>query len=270
MAYEKELQAALEAANRAGGELLELYQRFEVVPDAPADISTDADRRAQEIILGHVHQCFPTDALCAEEESPELAKAPRTGPRLWIVDPIDGTRGFAKKTGEFSVMIAFVDQGRVAVGVVLEPAHDQLATYAVCGGGCWQRSAKAPEPKRCRVGTAATLPQATLTQSRSRSTTRAVQALKPGTVVETYSAGIKLALVARGEADVYVNSYDEFHDWDIAAGHILVDEAGGRVTGLAGQELRYGLEGAWQRHGLLASNGPLHEAAMKAWAASAK
>jgi 3'(2'), 5'-bisphosphate nucleotidase len=82
-------------------------------------------------------------------------------------------------------------------------------------------------------------------------------------VVETYSAGVKLARVARGEADLYVNTYAAFHDWDICAGDILVTEAGGRVTGLAGEELLYGLPGAWQRHGLLASNTPLHEAALQ-------
>jgi 3'(2'), 5'-bisphosphate nucleotidase len=83
-------------------------------------------------------------------------------------------------------------------------------------------------------------------------------------VIETYSAGIKLALVARGEADLYVNSYDAFHDWDVAAGHLLVTEAGGLVTGLHGQELRYGLPGAPQNQGLLGSNGRLHDAAVKA------
>jgi 3'-phosphoadenosine 5'-phosphosulfate (PAPS) 3'-phosphatase len=86
-------------------------------------------------------------------------------------------------------------------------------------------------------------------------------------MIETYSAGIKLALVAGGEADIYVNDYREFHDWDIAAGQILVEEASGRVTGLAGEALRYGLEGAWQRQGLLASNGVLHEAALCSLAA---
>ena len=84
----------------------------------------------------------------------------------------------------------------------------------------------------------------------------------PERVIETYSAGIKLALVARGEADIYLNTYDAFHDWDICAGHILVEEAGGTVTGLRGESLQYGLPGAWQRHGLLASNGLLHADAL--------
>jgi 3'(2'), 5'-bisphosphate nucleotidase len=267
MPYEIELGAALEAAERAGRELRELYDRFEVVPDAPANITTDADRQAQETVLGHLHQQFPNDALCAEEETPTGRLAPRAGPRLWIVDPIDGTRGFARKNGEFSVMIAFVESGRVAVGVVLEPARDRV-TYAVRGSGCWARQGAGSEPVRCRVGPASSLAQATLTESRSRkpgTPTRAVRALKPARVIETYSAGVKLALVARGEADVYVNSYEAFHDWDIAAGHVLVEEAGGRVTGVGGQELVYGTEGAWQRNGLLATNGLIHDAAIKAW-----
>ena len=89
-------------------------------------------------------------------------------------------------------------------------------------------------------------------------------ALRPARVIESYSAGIKLALVARGEADLYLNTYDTYHDWDICAGQILVEEAGGRVTNLLGQEPRYGLPGAVQRHGLLATNGVLHEAALAA------
>ena len=87
-------------------------------------------------------------------------------------------------------------------------------------------------------------------------------ALKPAHVVAVYSAGIKLALVARGEADLYVNHYEAFHDWDICAGHILIAEAGGTVTGLRGEEIVYGTPGAWQRSRLLASNGALHAAAL--------
>lgn len=245
----------------------EMYSRFVAIPDAPANITTDADRQAQETILGYLHQQFPHDALCAEEKTAALLNVPHTGDRLWIVDPIDGTRGFARKNGEFSVMVAFVEKGKVAVGVVLEPAHD-LVTFASRGSGCWQRQGKDTEPKRCQVGTTRELSQATLTQSRPHSEsgpTRAVRAIKAAKVIETYSAGVKLALVARGEADVYINNYWRFHDWDIAAGHILVEEAGGKVTGLGNQELCYGTESAWQREGLLATNGALHEAAIAGW-----
>jgi 3'(2'), 5'-bisphosphate nucleotidase len=265
MPYEAELQAALDAAQQAGRKLTDLYEHFKAIPNAPADISTEADRQSQEIILTLLRQRFPGDALCAEEETPALVGVPRVGPRLWIVDPIDGTRGFARKNGEFSVMIGFVEKGQPLVGVVLEPAKDRL-TYAVAGQGCWRRDGDG-EATRCHVTTTADLSAATLTQSHSRDPnkpSREVVALHPARVIETYSAGIKLAQVARSEADIYLNTYQNFHDWDIAAGHILVAEAGGTVTGLKGQTLRYGEEGAWQRYGLLGTNGRVHAAAVAA------
>lgn len=264
MAYERELEVALEAAEAAGHAAMEHYERFEVVPDAPAGITTDADHHVQELILAALRRSLPGDALCAEESTATLANAPHSGPRLWIVDPIDGTRGFARKNGEFSIMVAFVDQEQVAVGLVLEPARQRL-TYATRGGGCWRRDSANSSPIRCRVSSVSTMEDATLTQSRSKKSSGTVlrlKALTPAKIIEIYSAGIKLALVARGEADLYVNTYLAFHDWDICAGHILVDEAGGKVSGLGGQTLCYGTPGNWQRHGVLASNGLLHDGAV--------
>ncbi|MCI0459017.1 MAG: 3'(2'),5'-bisphosphate nucleotidase CysQ [Gemmataceae bacterium] len=263
MNYTHELQAALDAARLAAEALREAYARFQVIPDAPASISTDADRQSQEIILTRLQHAFPQDGYCAEEQTPALAGVAHTGPRLWVIDPIDGTRGFARKNGEFSVMIGFVEQGQIAVGVVLQPVPGRL-TYAVRGQGCWKRDSEA-EPVPCRVTDVSELKLATLTQSHSTpgKRSRRLELLAPGRVVESYSAGIKLALVARGEADLYVNTYPEFHDWDSCAGQILVEEAGGRVTGLNGEELRYGLPGAAQRFGLLATNSRLHEEAIE-------
>lgn len=264
--YQDELQVALDAAKLARAYLLQEYEHFKRIPNAPADISTHADRQSQELILAAIRMAFPVDALCAEETTATLEDAARTGERVWIVDPIDGTRGFAQKNGEFSVMIAFVENGEIAVGLVQQPAAERL-TYAVKGQGCWRVDDDASTPSRCQVSPTSTLGECTLTKSRSREPgkrSRVVDQIAPAKVVETYSAGIKLALIARGEADVYFNYYPEFHDWDICAGHILVVEAGGRVTGARGETLEYGLPGAWQRHGLLATNGNLHEAALAA------
>lgn len=263
--YEKELATALEAARRAGAYLTEEYERFKAIPNAPADISTDADRGSQEIILQTIRAAFPGDALCAEEGTATLKDVPAMGERIWIVDPIDGTRGFARKNGEFSVMIGFVENGKIGVGVVGQPAAGRL-TYAVGGQGCWRLDGAEQTPVRCQVTQVSELSKCTLTQSRSRDATKRskwVDAIEPAKVVESYSAGIKLALVARGEADLYLNTYEAFHDWDICAGHILVSEAGGLVTGTGGQTLQYGLPGAWQKDGLLATNGALHPAALK-------
>ncbi len=258
--YDRELEVALEASRVASRHLMLEYERFQVIADAPANITTDADRQSQEIILQAVRREFPSDALCAEETTATLPAGSQIGARMWIVDPIDGTRGFARKNGEFSVMIAFVENGRIGVGVVAQPAVSKW-TYAVLGQGCWRLDGEDYAPTRCQV-TGITEPNAcTLTQSRSREPNKRslwVDAIEPANVVESYSAGIKLALVARGDADVYLNTYEAFHDWDIAAGHILVTEAGGQVTGTGGQTLEYGLPGAWQKNGLLATNGHLH------------
>jgi len=263
MAYEKELAVALEAAEAAGRLVLEHYERFVPIPDAPSDITTETDHAAQELILQTILRHFPNDSLCAEERTPTLAGASTQGRRLWIVDPIDGTRGFAQKNGEFCIMVGFVENGAMMVGVVLEPAR-WVCTYASKGDGCWRVEKQKPERIRCRVTPTSELSQATLTQSRSKTArySPVVRQLQPAKIVETYSAGLKLAHVAAGSADVYANIYPEFHDWDICAGHILVEEAGGKVTNLAGEAIRYGTPGYKQRNGLLATNGRLHEAVL--------
>src|SRR5262245_42020736 len=180
MPYGRELEAALAAADLAGAVILEHCARFAAIADAPASISTAADRASQDSIIRHLQTLFPGDAFCAEEDTPALAAAKRSGNRIWVIDPIDGTRGFAMKNGEFSVMIAFVHDGRVAVGVVGEPANGRR-TYASQSGGCWCRDGDG-EPRAVRASTITSLAESTLTQSHSkpdRGPTMPVQKLRP-------------------------------------------------------------------------------------------
>ena len=124
--YAHELEVALDVIRRAGDEILRRYRSFERVEEAPADITTDADRASQKLILGALHDEFPEDGLCAEETSDRFETEAAGAERFWVVDPIDGTRGFARKNDEFSVMIGLVEGGRPVVGAVLEPALDRL------------------------------------------------------------------------------------------------------------------------------------------------
>jgi 3'(2'), 5'-bisphosphate nucleotidase len=258
-----ELSAAIEAAERAGELIRKEYESFTAIPDAPASITTHVDRAAQELILRHLRDRFPVDALCAEEGTPALEGVPSSGARTWVVDPIDGTRGFARKTGQFSVMIGLLIEGQPVLGVVLEPAVDRC-TYAWTGGGCWTRTGDGTSVL-CSVSTRPTLSGCVLVQSWAKpgQPTRPVQTLSPGQVIETYSGGVKLAMVARGEADVYANTYEKFFDWDICAGHVLVKEAGGQVTDLSGEPLVYQAEDFGQTRGLLATNGHIHTATVR-------
>ncbi len=255
--YDGELIAALEAAEMASALIRREYESFVAVPDAPASISTYVDKASQELILEYLHERFPDDALCAEESIPGYEHVPQSGPRTWVVDPIDGTRGFAKKVGQFSVMIGLLVAGKPVVGVVAEPAQNRM-TYARLGGGCWSHVGDGTAIS-CRVA-AHRADGLVLVQSWSKpgQTTRPVAALKPKRVIETYSGGVKLAMVARGDADVYANTYETFYDWDICAGHILVTEAGGSVTDLAGAPIVYQAPDFAQRKGLLATHGPSH------------
>ncbi len=258
-----ELAAAREAAARASALLRREYEAFVAIPDAPVTISTHADKASQELILGYLHERFPADALCAEESTPAFDAIPKAGRRTWVVDPIDGTRGFAKKVGQFSVMIGLLVDGQPVVGAVAEPAQHRV-TFASVGGGCWAHTGDAA-PVRCRVSERG-FAELALVQSWAKTgmSPKPVQALTPARVIETYSGGVKLALVARGEADVYANTYEAFADWDICAGHLLVTEAGGRVTDLAGNPVVYQNEDFKQTRGLLATNGIIHaEAVMR-------
>jgi 3'(2'), 5'-bisphosphate nucleotidase len=264
--YTDELAAAREAAARASAFLKTEYEAFAAIPDAPVSISTHADKASQELILAFLHDRFPGDALCAEENTPAFDAVPKRGRRAWVVDPIDGTRGFARKTGQFSAMIGLLVDGQPVVGVVAEPAQDRI-TFASVGGGCWSQVGSG-EPVRCRVSRG-TFPAITLIQSWSKTgmSPRPVQALQPARVIETYSGGVKLAAVARGEADVYANTYETFYDWDICAGQLLVTEAGGLVTDLAGKPITYQNENFAQSRGLLATNGLIHAEAIQRLAA---
>ena len=253
MPHQADLEAALAAARGAGDLIRREYETFVAIPDASVSITTHVDLAAQESIVNSLKSRFPQDGICAEEAT--AGARTHSATRVWVVDPIDGTRGFARKTGQFSVMIGLLVRGEPTVGVVLEPAQNRI-TYASDGMGCWVEVAGSA-PRRCTVSSRNAFAESIVT--RSWSSAQATVLFEPAGVIETYSGGVKLALVARGEADIYANTYDRFYDWDIGAGHILVAEAGGRVTDLSGKAIAYGAEDASQRRGLLATNGLLHD-----------
>ena len=253
----RELREALAAADLAGDFIRAEYESFVAIPDAKASITTHVDTGAQEIILKHLMAAFPGDGFCAEE-STAIRSTAANPERLWVIDPIDGTRGFATKNGEFSVMIGLTVKNQPVLGVVQQPIQ-RRTTYATLGEGCFAINGDRP-PVRCGVTATATLDAATLTTSHmnpDKPPKPVIRKLLPGFVHQTFSAGVKLALVARGAVDLYVNDYPEFHDWDVCAGHVLVVEAGGTVTEFDGGEVRYGRAGAKRRGGMVATNGVL-------------
>ncbi|MEZ6142270.1 MAG: 3'(2'),5'-bisphosphate nucleotidase CysQ [Zavarzinella sp.] len=261
MNFQTELSAAMEAARRASDYLQNAYREFIAIPDAPVNISTEADRKSQELILHFLHDQFPNDGLCGEENTAlrTTVNGGAAPERWWVVDPIDGTRGFAKKNDQFSVMIALREQQQILVGVVIEPATNRL-TYASLGSGCWFQVGD-NAPQRCAVTTTNVISKAVLAMSHLKPGVehRLLNMIPHRQVLETYSAGIKLAMVARGEADCYPNDYAAISDWDLCAGHLLVTEAGGVFTTFRGEPLVYGQPNFCINQPTIASNGLLHE-----------
>lgn len=257
--WSSELQAALAAVAAATRVILDYYAHAAAANSAPADISTQADRDSQETILQSLGRFFPSDAFRAEEATPTLQNLKPDGDRMWIIDPIDGTRGFVTKNGEFSIMVALCEAGVPVVGVVAEPARN-VVTWATQNNGCWQKAA-GREQRKISVTDHCELTKATLIQSHSKPGTAqslVLQRLQPARIVETYSAGIKLARIADGSADIYYCDYAVMKDWDLAAGQILVTEAGGLVTNLIGEPRVYGRADNEQCGGILATNGKMH------------
>ena len=262
-----DLALAVELALQGGAEALRLYDELPLVADAPADISTAADHAVQAILVAALLRQRPDDGILAEEATIATLPSPLGRRRHWTIDPIDGSRGFARKNGEYAIQLALVEDGRPVVAVVYEPAPRRL-TWAAAGGGCWLRLGDG-ETTAASVSATRGRP-AVLAISRSRKPDQ-VAALLAGFGAEralpTYSAGIKLAQVARGDADLYLGDYLGLHVWDVAPGHLLVEEAGGRVTDVDGGAIRYAGTGKSLRgRGLLASNGHVHQAALAAFA----
>ena len=149
------------------------------------------------------------------------------------------------------------------MGVVYEPARARL-TWAARGSGCFREDAGAAQ--RTVVSPAERLEGTTLVMSRGSQErhARQVALFASAGAKFTYSAGIKLAMVARGEVDLYLGDYLGYSDWDLCAGDILVEEAGGRVTDRDGHLIPYAAPAGRSARGCLATNGLLHDAALSA------
>jgi 3'(2'), 5'-bisphosphate nucleotidase len=241
-------------ARAAGAAVLEVYET-EFAVDVKDDASplTEADRRSNIVILEGLSRIAPHVPVISEE-----ARALPYGERkdwewFWLVDPLDGTKEFIKRNGEFTVNIALVHGQTPVLGVVYQPVGDHLC-WAVAGGGAW-KSSGGGEARRLGGGAHySTKTEVTVVASRSHLTDEVrefIAALEAGgKTVEFLSAGssLKLCLVAEGTADVYPRLGPTM-EWDTAAAHAIALEAGRRVLEHpSGSPLRYNKENLLNPH----------------------
>lgn len=255
-AWGKELVRAVELARIAGTEVVRLRAGQLTVEMKPGDEPvTVADRRASELIVEGLTASFPDDALISEElpVTPEaLGK-----PRVWLVDPIDGTKDFIRGGDGFAVMIGLAIDGVPAVGVVHQPTIDRTFFVTPDAGAYVARGG---EVTPLAVSEIATAGEARLVASASHRTAdidRVKTELGIADELNVGSVGVKLCLIASGARDLYVNPSAKTKAWDTCAPEAILTAAGGRLTDLFGTPIEYRAELA-HRRGLVASNGRVH------------
>lgn len=247
-------QAAEEAARLGGRALLDRWGRVTAREKQPGDLVTDADSASQQAIAAHLRATFPDHTLLAEEDG---VVADPANPWRWIVDPLDGTINYVHGFPFWSVSIALEHEGELVVGVVHNPVTGTI--FAASRGAGATRDgtpiavSTAPDLRSSLISTgfptafAADAPRQLALLERFSTGTHSIR--------RTGSAALNLAHIAAGHFEVFYGT--SIHPWDVAAGVVLVVEAGGRVSALDGSPHR--VDGP-----LLATNGHVHDEAVAA------
>lgn len=232
------LEEVVVLARRTGEAVLEIYATdFKVDVKRDASPITAADALAEERILHGLAIVAPGVPVVSEEATASH-RLPPTGERYWLVDPLDGTKEFVSRNGEFTVNIALIEQGEPILGVVAAPALGKIYAGA-SGAGAFLEERGARRKIACRRPPADGL---TVVSSRSHGDRLALEAfLADRRVASSVFAGssLKFCLIAAGQADLYPR-LGRTMEWDTAAGHAVLDAAGGHVTLLDSAPLSYG------------------------------
>ncbi|HWD57985.1 MAG TPA: 3'(2'),5'-bisphosphate nucleotidase CysQ [Stellaceae bacterium] len=238
---DKLLDVAIRAALAAGDEIMRVYASpFDVIQKGDNTPLTEADLASERVIVRMLGEACPDIPIVSEETAPEGGFKPPAA-RFWCVDPLDGTKEFVAKNGEFCVCIGLIEDGVPVMGVVHGPVR--RVTYAASGPGTAIRIADggAPEPIAARRPPADGL---VVIHSRSHENSRRLAeyfAGKPAPIVrrDVCGSALKFGIIAAGEADFYPR-FGTTMEWDTAAGQAILEAAGGTVLDLEGNRLAYG------------------------------
>ncbi len=236
------LDQVLGIAVDAGKEILDVYENeFEVDIKDDGSPLTIADRRAHELIQSQLQELNSAIPVLSEESSPEVFEQRMQWTKFWLVDPLDGTKEFVKRNGEFTVNIALIDHGEPVLGVVHTPVIG-VSHYAAREVGAFKGEDNGGVTE-IRVKDFST-EKVIMVASRSHSgpeVNKYRQNLENevGSVeIASMGSSLKICLVAEGSADIYPR-LGPTSEWDTAAAHCVLDVAGGQVTDLKGDRLQY-------------------------------
>jgi myo-inositol-1(or 4)-monophosphatase len=233
VSFEREADVAREAALAAGRVIARhaAAERREATEKSHDNPVTAADLEANAAIVEVIRKAFPRDALLSEETIDDSARLGAS--RVWIVDPLDGTKEFVERVPEFAVSIALVDAARPVAACVYQPITRECF-HARVGGGAWLGNERLAVSRKTRLA------ESVLLSSRTELARGQIEAFRAkfARVEPVGSVALKLALVAAGRADLWISVAPK-HEWDVCAGDLLVREAGGTFRELARGERRY-------------------------------
>lgn len=255
----QDLELALEAAREAGRLVMETFRTdAEVRHKSPDQPVTDADLRADALLARRLLADRPGYGWLSEETVDRPDRLRRR--RVWVVDPIDGTRSFIAGYAEFGISIALVEDGEPVVGVIHNPARDEMF-WATGGGGAFLGSGDAPAV-RLRVEEPSEETRPALLASRSEIRRGELDDFEGGHEIrELGSTAYKMAGVAAGRGHAFLSRGPK-SEWDVAAGVLIVAEAGGRATDLAGRAVVFNRPDTGV-DGILAAAPRLHAALLR-------
>ncbi len=241
------LEQVGDIAKRAGQEIMKIYDTdFQVEEKADSSPVTEADKAAEELILRAIQMGITEQYPIIGEEAFAAGEAPAIGDSpFWLVDPLDGTKEFVNRNGEFTVNIAIIDAGRPVLGIIHAPVLG--LTYWGAAVGVFMQTGDGDERTiACRQAPAEGL---TAMVSRSHRGPEMEDFLADYAITGETTSGssIKFCRIAEGEADLYPR-LGRTMEWDTAACHAIVRFAGGAVTDLDGNELTYGKPGFENPH----------------------
>lgn len=238
-----DIKQICDVARAAGAEILDIYQSdFDFETKGDGSPLTLADQNAHALIEKQLQIMRPDIPVLSEESIDEVGDERLQWSCYWLVDPLDGTKEFIKRNGEFTVNIALIDHGVPCLGVVYAPVLDSLY-FARRGEGAWKQSAQA-KPERIYTRNL-DMEKVKIVASRSHLSDEvklfasSFDAYSENVELISMGSSLKLCLVAEGRADVYPR-LGLTSEWDTAAAHCVVEAAGGKVFDCQLQTLRYG------------------------------
>ena len=254
-----ELDIAIKAAQEASSVILDIYQKdyntFTKTDDSPVtDADLKSNKKINEVLSDTKY------SILSEEDVDDQSRLSKD--MIWIVDPLDGTSDFIDKTGEFTVMIALIQNKKPILGVIAWPTEKILfVAQKNCGAFRYSND----KWDKISVTKIENLSECRTIGSRHHLSDKEKKFIKKLGVKDFTSIGssLKVGKISSGEAEAYITTTNKMKEWDTAASYCIITEAGGKMTDVSGNQITYNNKSVYHQNGILVTNGLIHDKIVK-------